>query len=44
MIVEGTILGIVMAGMWRGWHSNQKAMYDKYYANLRASMAASDEE
>ena len=39
MIGEATALGTVMAIMWRISHANEKAQYDKYYANLRASMS-----
>lgn len=36
MIVEGTVLGTVMAVWWRYTHNVEKAKYDMYYANLRA--------
>ena len=43
MIAEGTALGLVMAVWWRVSHNAEKAQYDKYYANLRASVAADSE-
>ena len=43
MIAEGTALGTVMAVWWRITHVQEKAKYDKYYANLRASVEGSDE-
>ena len=43
MIGEATALGTVMAVWWRVTHSQEKAKYDKYYANLRASIEGSDE-
>ena len=38
MIGEGTALGLAMAIWWRMTHAQEKALYDKYYANLRATM------
>ena len=38
MIAEGTALGLGMAIWWRITHAQEKALYDKYYANLRATM------
>ena len=38
MIGEATALGLVMGILWRISHANEKAQYDKYYANLRASL------
>ena len=43
MIGEATLLGIVMAMWWRFSHSQEKALYDKYYSSLRASKAAESE-
>ena len=44
MIAEGTALGLFFGIWWRISHANEKAAYDKYYANLRASVAAAAEE
>ena len=38
MIGEASALGLVMGVLWRISHANEKAQYDKYYANLRASL------
>jgi len=40
MSVEATLLGTVMAIWWRWSHTQEKALYDKYYANLRAAKEA----
>jgi hypothetical protein len=37
MIAEGTAVGLVFAIWWRSTHANEKAQYDKYYANLRGA-------
>ena len=37
MIAEATAVGLVFALWWRSTHANEKAMYDKYYANLRGA-------
>jgi hypothetical protein len=45
MMAEGSALGLVMAVWWRISHSQEKALYDKYYANLRATVeGGADEE
>ena len=44
MIVEGCVLGTVMAVWWRMSHSAEKAKYDKYYATLRSNLAAAASE
>ena len=44
MSVEATLLGTVMAVWWRISHTQEKAKYDKYYANLRATLAGGDDE
>ena len=43
MIGEASALGFVMAAWWRMTHVQEKARYDKYYANLRASLAEGEE-
>lgn len=44
MIGEATALGFVFAVWWRISHTQEKAKYDKYYANLRATLAGGDDE
>jgi len=43
-IAEGTALGVVMAVWWRYTHTQEKLKYDKYYAQLRADLAAGGAE
>ena len=40
MSVEATALGTFMAVWWRMTHTQEKALYDKYYASLRAAKEA----
>ena len=44
MCVEGTALGLFFAIWWRISHIQEKAKYDKYYAQLRAEQAALAEQ
>jgi len=43
MIVEGTVCGTVFSVWWRFSHAQEKAAYDKYYAQQRAAVAAAAE-
>jgi hypothetical protein len=42
MSVEATALGLFMAVWWRMSHAQEKALYDKYYATLRASKESAE--
>ena len=44
MIAEGCVVGTFFAVWWRITHIAEKTKYDKYYASLRASVAADAEE